>query len=62
MQRRLVARILGRPKIIPRPGRENTAWGVHDPATWLFVAQGYHGVYLARPPGWDDRGGECHNS
>jgi hypothetical protein len=36
--------------------------GVQDPATWLFLAQGYHGIYLAGPPGWDDRGSECHNS
>ncbi len=47
--------------------RSSGGWGKHrmerllDATNWLFLAQGYHGIYLAGPPGGDDRGSECHN-
>jgi hypothetical protein len=34
---------------------------LQEPATLLVLAQGYHGIYHAGPPGWNDRGRECHN-
>lgn len=49
------------PSLRSEAGRESLG-RVQDPATLLFLAQGYHGVYLAGPPSWDDCGSQCHNS
>ena len=49
------------PEILGKFDPGNLA-GSQDPAPWLLLAQGYHGIYIAGPPGWDDCGSECHNS
>lgn len=48
-----------RPKSFRGSAGKTLLEGAREPATWLFLAQGNHGIDVAGPPRGDDRSCEC---